>query len=115
VRRETVKARGLQYVPYYSPARGRPAGYRPVELRNGLPEPRPYVYRGTGRDQCPETAAWTQRGGYRPRENDPGWGQRGDGRKHRKGAGGAKSLCPGTTASPILSTGKGARSAAMRP
>ncbi len=50
-----------------SPFRGAPAAVRTVELhqsrrpaavavvpaRNGLPEPKPYVYRGTGYDQFP--------------------------------------------------------------
>jgi hypothetical protein len=31
---------------------------RPVEVRNGYPF-RPYVYRGTGRDEHPETGRWT--------------------------------------------------------
>ena len=31
---------------------------KPVQVRNGMPERRNYVYRGTGEDQFWETAEW---------------------------------------------------------
>lgn len=40
------------------PRRGPRLAGKPVQARNGMPERRNYRYRGTGADQCPETAAW---------------------------------------------------------
>jgi hypothetical protein len=67
IRRADPDRYGAEYSRAYAEKNAR---VKPMVTRNGLPW-KPYVYRGTGRDRHPETALWTQVGGYRPRRERP--------------------------------------------